>query len=89
MSGLVGWVESALDRLADLFVTAWTAERDEIEATVLRINAALAADPWALGESRSGNRRVWFTYPLMVVYRIAPTEGRVVVSRVARLRRRA
>jgi hypothetical protein len=55
---IVEWTESALDRLADLFVTADLAEQDVIEAAVLKINADLAARPWNLGESRSGDRRL-------------------------------
>ena len=64
----VEWTGAALDRLADIYVAAAVADRDEIEATTRRINATLAADPDVLGESRSGRSRVWFEYPLMVCF---------------------
>jgi hypothetical protein len=85
---IVEWTESALDRLADLFVSADLAEQDLIEAAVKRINAALAADPWDLGESRSSGWRVWFVDPLMVIFRVSQAGGRVIVSHVARPRRK-
>jgi hypothetical protein len=86
---IVKWKGVALDQLANIYVAATPADRHEIEATVMRINAALAADPWHLGESRSKNRRVWFEYPLTVVFTILPAEQRVLVTHVARLRPRA
>ena len=85
---LVKWKSIALDRVADIFVAATPADRDEIEATTRRINVALAADPSVLGESRSGDRRVWFEYPLMVLFRIVSADKTVIVSHVARLRPR-
>jgi hypothetical protein len=36
---LVKWKGTALDRLADIYVAATPAERDEIEATTRRVNA--------------------------------------------------
>lgn len=42
---LVEWTGAALDRLADLYVAADPADRDELERGVERINAELAADP--------------------------------------------
>jgi plasmid stabilization system protein ParE len=85
---IVDWVESALDRLANIFVAANPAERDAIEAAALNVNAELAAGPSALGESRSGGRRLWFVDLLAVIFRVVPNKGRVVVLDVARSRRR-
>ena len=50
---IVEWTESALDRLADIFVVADLAEQDVLEATVRRINSTLSAGPQDLGESRT------------------------------------
>lgn len=47
------WRDAALDELADAFVTADYASRDEIERAVNELNARLAADPMTLGESRA------------------------------------
>ena len=85
----VEWTSRGLDRLADIYVAATPADRDDIEATTRRINAALAVDPSVLGESRSGGWRVWFEYPLMVLFCIFPAQQVVVVTHVARLRRRS
>ena len=85
---IVEWTESAWDRLADMVTDSDLAEQDRIEAAVLRINAALAADPSELGESRAGPWRIWFAEQMMVRFRIVPTEGRVVVAHVARSRRK-
>ena len=64
----VEWHEIALDRLADIYVAVPAADRDGIVRCVAETNARLAVDPAFVGESRGGNRRVWFNRPLMVVY---------------------
>lgn len=80
---------TALDRLADVFVAADPADRDEIERAVERINKELADDPEQLGESRSSeNRRVWFSFPLMVMFEIRRPEGLVQVTHAAGLKHR-
>jgi hypothetical protein len=85
----VEWKGVALDRLADLYVAADPADRDGIERAVERINAALAADPLDLGESRATpNQRTWNSDPLTVTFQIIPADGAVVVFHVARRRRR-
>ena len=64
----VQWHDIALDRLADIYVAVPAADRDGLVRCVDQTNARLALDPQFLGESRRGNRRVWFNRPLMVVY---------------------
>lgn len=83
----VEWKEYALDRLADIYVAADPADRDDIERTVEQINAALAADPRNLGESRAtANQRVWSSDPLTVTFLIVPNDGKVIVYHVAHRR---
>jgi hypothetical protein len=83
---IVEWTESALDRLADLFVTADLAEQAVMEAAVVKINSDLAVNPWNLGESRTEGRRMWFVEPLVVIFRVVPTKEQVVVLAVGRSR---
>ena len=83
----VVWHDRALDLLAGIYVGAAPHEREGLVAHVERINARLAADPWAVGESRGPYRRAWFHWPLVVVYDLPPGGG-VVVGHVARLRGR-
>lgn len=86
---LVEWKATALDRLADLYVTADPAVRDELEQAVLRISAELADDPGRLGESRAtDDRRVWFSFPLMVMFEVRRSEGMVHVTHTAGLKHR-
>lgn len=59
----VEWHEVALDRLADIYVAVPAAERGAVVRCVEQTNARLALDPTFVGESRSGNRRVWFNRP--------------------------
>jgi hypothetical protein len=85
----VEWREFALDELADIFVAADPVDRDGIERAVVRISGELADEPERLGESRStGSRRVWFSYPLVVVFEIRRSEALVQVTNVARLKHR-
>ena len=80
------WTKKALDKLADRYVTLSLTEQDLVEACVLRINASLAANPWAYGESRSEDERIWFVEPLVVRYKIFSNEGTVVVTDIAFLK---
>jgi plasmid stabilization system protein ParE len=73
----VVWADQALDELADIWVAATPELRDRIEASVRRLGQRLQADPTAIGESRSNNRRVAFDPPIAIIYRI-DTAGRSV-----------
>jgi hypothetical protein len=57
------WRDAALDQLADEYVAADLVTREAIDKAVQRLNAALAADPTDVGESRPGRRRVAFDAP--------------------------
>lgn len=84
----VEWKESALARLADVFVQASLHEQDALEQSALSINRNLARDPHDLGESRETvNDRVWFADLLVVGFRIDPAGNLVVVYHTASFRR--
>jgi hypothetical protein len=80
------WHDRALDQLADIWVRATPDERDQIEAAVNRINAALRNRPDDQGESRGGNYRVIIREPLSVWFRVDPSSTAHVVQ--VRMRRR-
>ncbi len=76
----VVWLESELDKLADVWIDVTPEERDRIEAAVNRINATLARDAGA-GESRSGNHRILHVSPVTVRFR-PESDSTVVVASV-------
>ena len=84
---LVEWKESALDRLADIWVTVPKAAREHLERTIDRINARLAEGPAFLGESRATEfRRVWFEHPFVIGFDYSPGQPSVYVTHVVLLR---
>ena len=75
------WWDSSLDALADAFVVAGLPTRDAIERAVTRLNAQLADDPEALGESRAGaGQRIAFESPCAIRYLVDRTNRVVVVT---------
>lgn len=56
--------------------------RDEIDAALGEMSAALESDPLAAGESRGGDDRIDFYGPLGVWFRVDPAARRVLVLRV-------
>ncbi len=77
----VEWSQGALDRMTDAWLDADSALRPAITAAVSRIDEHLADDPAGKGELRSAGRRVLFTPPLGISYRIYPHQRTVVVLR--------
>ena len=75
------WTNAALDELADEYVRADPAGRDTIERIVSAFNAALAADPSQVGESRTGRRRIAVDPPCGITFRVDdPIAGAVRVT---------
>lgn len=70
----VVWDESALDRLADIWVQATPADRIKIDAAVQRINRTLLRNPDQQGESRPANLRILIVPPLAVLFRVTPPD---------------
>lgn len=78
------WIESALDKLADVYVAANLSERDRMTASVELLNAQLATNPLELGESRVGGYRVVFLPLLVVYYHVDEANRQVRVTDVIR-----
>ena len=76
------WLESALDRLAIIYVAADTPDRARLAEGVERLNNRLASDPLDVGESRAGGFRVAFTPLLMVYFHVDEMKRRVRVTDV-------
>jgi hypothetical protein len=75
------WYNAALDDLADAFVAADLPTRDAIERAIMRLNARLASDPNALGESRPGRgRRIAFERPCAILFVVDDAAGIVRVT---------
>lgn len=78
------WLESALDKLAEIYVAADSSERERIAAGVEAFNARLATAPLEEGESRMGGYRIAFPPLLRVYFRVYEATHRVRVTDVSR-----
>jgi len=74
------WKQTALDLLADIYVSASVAERELIARIVERVNRQLRDDPEA-GESRSGTMRILVELPMVFDFAV-DKYGVVVVLKV-------
>jgi len=67
---LVIWSQVALDSIT----FAWSEAPSELRHAILkawrRIDDVLAENPEEVGESRDDGRRIWFEYPLGVLFRV-------------------
>ena len=86
MSYTVRWSPEAERVLADL----WTVgpDRNAIAAAADEIDVRLSRDPAAVGESRSGTRRLMFQGPLAALIDVRATQRVVLVLAVKRNNRR-
>jgi hypothetical protein len=66
----VRWVRSALNELAALWIQGDSAMRQAITAAAHRIDQELQRDPENTGESRGGEERVAFVFPLGVRFEV-------------------
>ena len=78
------WLESTLDKLADIYVAADAAERERMAAGVEAFNARLAVAPLDIGESRVSGYRVAFPPLLRVYFHVDESNRRVRVTDVIR-----
>lgn len=81
------WLESTLDKLADIFIGLAPADRDRMADGVEAFNTSLANDPLSVGESRHGGYRVAFPPLLSVYFRVDVAKRQVLVTDVARFGR--
>jgi hypothetical protein len=73
----VRWTRSALNELAALWLQADASFRQAITLATNQIDLTLQRDPENAGESRDGNERVLFEFPLAIRFE-AVTQRRVV-----------
>jgi hypothetical protein len=69
----VEWIQSALDDLMDLWISADTALRQAITAASHQIDQQLRADPFQASEGREADERVLFVDPLGVTIEVDQT----------------
>jgi hypothetical protein len=77
MSYLVTWRPSAEQHLARLWMNA--TDRKALTLAADTIDADLARDPFAVGESRSGAIRIYIVSPLAVYYTVDAASQQVFV----------
>ena len=87
MTFTVIWLPDALNRLADVWTTY--PNRAAVTAAADRIDARLAADPLAEGESRDEEDRVTFDPPLRVLVRVNVAAREVYVTELGVFGRRS
>jgi plasmid stabilization system protein ParE len=80
----VRWTQSALEELADVWVSADATERVAINTAADQVDALLSNAPENEGESRAGNRRITFVAPLVLVFTVDSPHGIVRVLHVSR-----
>jgi hypothetical protein len=78
----VDWLQTALDQLMTIWMSADSAQRQAITAATHDIDQQLKADPFGPSESRPGGRRILFASPLGILFRIEADEQTVSVLRV-------
>jgi ADP-ribosylglycohydrolase len=66
----VRWKRSALDELTRLWMLADSTMRQAITAATNEIDQGLKQEPAGKGESRDGNDRVWFVFPLGIRFEV-------------------
>jgi len=84
----VEWIQDALDELMLLWMQADSALRQAITAAVHSVDLQLQSDPYHFSESRDGDERVLFAYPLGFQIEVDPEQGIVWVLNVWQFRRR-
>ena len=82
----VVWLPAAQDRLAELWVDS--SERHAVSLAANTIDRSLGQDPYAAGESRSGNERICIELPLAALYRVIEADMKVEILDVRTRRTR-
>lgn len=84
MRWTVVWRPDPENALASLWTEAAPEDRGAITAAADAIDRELQTRPQMLGESRSGNERMYFCPPLAVLFDVLPQDVMVVVLKVWR-----
>jgi hypothetical protein len=85
----VVWLQTALNELAAIWTAADSSIRQAITDATNAIDAELRINPELKGESRTGGRRIFFAFPLGVLFAIDRQRRTVFVTRVWDIRRRS
>ena len=82
----VEWISSAVDELANMWLTADEQSRAAITVATHVIEQQLKQAPVSIGESRDRGRRVCFVGPLVVTYEVLDRLRLVTILHVRRIR---
>jgi mRNA-degrading endonuclease RelE of RelBE toxin-antitoxin system len=85
MNYTVLWQPSAEQELADIWSNA--PDREAVADAADMADERLRRDPYAVGESRAGAKRVAFFGPLVIDFEVRDTARTVLVLRIRRSRR--
>jgi hypothetical protein len=78
----VRWTRSARLGLGDIWVRADLDLRKTITTAANKIERGLRRKPQNKGESRSGATRIWFVFPLCILFEVDEERSRVRVYNV-------
>jgi hypothetical protein len=82
------WGLEAMEELTDLWIHADSMLRKAITTASHQIDQRLAHDPEDTGESRTGNERVWFVFPLGILFEVDHATTTVRVLQVWKYQKR-
>jgi hypothetical protein len=85
----VRWEEGALEELAEVWLRADSARRQDITNATHQIDEQLRNNALEAGESRPEQRRVFFFYPLGVSFRVEQDRYTASVLHVWQFQRRS
>lgn len=84
----VEWLESATNDLANAWVQSDSDLREAITTEANALDQRLQTDPSSVGESRGGNERIHFIYPLAATFTVDAKSNVVHVIRIRVFRRK-
>ena len=84
MNYQVKWRQSALDELTRIWLNSGSSDRQAITDASHVLEKQLSVNPEDVGESRPDGRRIHFSAPLGVIFRVKASLLRVLVTHVWR-----
>jgi hypothetical protein len=84
----VNWLQSALNELTDLWISADSPVREAITGAAYRIDQALQFKPSEQGESRPDGVRIFFEHPLGITFHVVEAYATVRILHVWDIRRK-